>query len=66
MVRRLTPKFSRMRRRRNSPPRQSLAPHVGCNATLAALLALRANPIREKLAQFPRARELLPTSRKMA
>ena len=32
--RRLTPKFSRMRRRRNSPPRRSLAPHVGCNATL--------------------------------
>jgi hypothetical protein len=30
----LTPKFSRMRRRRNSPPRRSLAPHVGCNATL--------------------------------
>jgi hypothetical protein len=33
---RLTPKFSRMRRRRNSPPRQTLAPHVGCNATLGA------------------------------
>jgi hypothetical protein len=32
--RRLTPKFSRMRRRRNSPPRRALAPHVGCNATL--------------------------------
>jgi hypothetical protein len=31
---RLTPKFSRMRRRRNSPPRQSRAPHVGCNVTL--------------------------------
>jgi hypothetical protein len=30
----LTPKFSRMRRGRNSPPRRSRAPHVGCNATL--------------------------------
>jgi hypothetical protein len=37
--RRLTPKFSRMRRRRNSPPRQSLAPHVGCNATLGEAAA---------------------------
>jgi hypothetical protein len=25
-----------MRRRRNSAPRRSLAPHVGCNATLGA------------------------------
>jgi hypothetical protein len=31
-MQRLTPKFSRMRRRRNSPPLQRLAPHVGCNA----------------------------------
>jgi hypothetical protein len=36
-VRGLTPKFSRMRRARNSPPRQNLAPHVGCNATLGGL-----------------------------
>jgi hypothetical protein len=36
-LRGLTPKFSRMRRRRNSPPRRSLAPHVGCNATLGTV-----------------------------
>jgi hypothetical protein len=35
----LTPKFSRMRRQRNSPSRRNLAPHVGCNATLGEVTA---------------------------